>query len=96
MALGALIRTTAATIVTATLGLVILPTAMNDDKLWAAMLAHTMPRVAWGRLTEREPGAGPYTVSPHPWTVSGAWTVYAVWAATSIPIAIVSVQRRDQ
>jgi ABC-2 type transport system permease protein len=96
MALGALIRTTAATIITVTLGLVILPMAMNDDKYWAAMLAHTMPRVAWGRLTELEPGSGPYTVSHYPWTAGGAWTVYAVWAATSILVAIISVQRRDQ
>ncbi|GAB1689687.1 ABC transporter permease [Krasilnikovia sp. M28-CT-15] len=71
MGLGALIRTTAATLVTATLGLVILPMALNDDKYWAAVFAHTMPRVAWGRLTELEPGSGPATLSHYPWTVGG-------------------------
>ncbi|GAB1639749.1 ABC transporter permease [Krasilnikovia sp. MM14-A1259] len=96
MALGALIRTTAATIVTATLLLLILPTAMNDNKYWAALLAHTLPRVAWGRLTEIQPGAGPATIASFPWTAGGAWTVYAAWAAASILVAVVSVQRRDQ
>ncbi|WP_433788620.1 ABC transporter permease [Actinoplanes sp. CA-252034] len=96
MGLGSLIRTTAATIVTATLLLLILPTAMNDTKYWGAVLAHTMPRVAWGRLTEIEPGSGPASLTPYSWTAGGAWTVYAVWALVSILIAVVSVQRRDQ
>ncbi|MET7420873.1 ABC transporter permease [Dactylosporangium sp. NPDC005555] len=96
MALGALIRTTAATIVTAILVLLVLPTAMNENRYWGAVLAHTLPRVAWGRLTEIQEGAGPSIVSPFPWSVGGAWTVYAAWAIASILITIISVQRRDQ
>ncbi|MFE2492691.1 hypothetical protein ACFXKS_15580 [Streptomyces scopuliridis] len=31
-----------------------------------------------------------------PWTTSGAWTVYAVWAPAAAVLAVAGAHRRDQ
>ncbi|MEW1722505.1 ABC transporter permease [Streptomyces sp. NPDC093109] len=92
MALGALVRHTATTIVTLTFVLLLLPTLVNERDRWTAILLHALPRGAWDRLTEL--GVSPVPVV-HPWTTGGAWTVYVVWAVVSAAVTVVAVHRRD-
>jgi hypothetical protein len=92
---GTLIRHGAASVVAVTLVVLVLPAALSDNRHWSAVLAHAMPRTAWGRLVEIEAGGGPFAGHAYPWTTGGAWTVYAAWAAASIAVAVAGVQRRD-
>ncbi|MFG2646807.1 ABC transporter permease [Streptomyces sp. NPDC048436] len=91
MALGALIRHSATTMVTVFAVLLLLPTVVTDRRPWSAALSHTLPLRAWDRLAQ--PGGAP---DLHPWTAAGAWTVYGVWALAAAAIAVTAVQRRDQ
>lgn len=91
MALGTVLRNTAATMVTSGVLLLVLPVAFGDDGHWQAVVGHATLYQAWIRIVEV--GFAP---SPFPWTASGAWTVYAVWALAAAVLAIISVHRRDQ
>ncbi|MBC9711246.1 ABC transporter permease subunit [Streptomyces sp. TRM66268-LWL] len=91
LALGALIRHTATTMIAVVTVLLMLPIVLTDGRYLSALLGHALPYQAWLRLAE------PHYVSPQfGWTQSGAWTVYAVWALVSAAVAVVSVRRRDQ
>ena len=90
MAVGTLLRHAAATgfTVCAVLGfgpLLVQP----DGNRWATDVADVMPYYAWGRLTSAGPGAGS-TV-----TAGVAWCILAAWAAFSIVITTVVLNRRD-
>ncbi|MEV2240296.1 hypothetical protein [Micromonospora sp. NPDC049891] len=93
MALAALIRHTAPTIVTAATVLLLLPTAVNEDERWSALLRHAMPLPAWQRLMEPT-GPPAWLDNPYPATVTGAWTTYAAWAAAATLITITALPRR--
>lgn len=91
MALGAVIRQTAATM-TASVGvLVVVPLMLTDGRYWSAVAAHATPYRAWFRLVATHPQPTEF-----PWTTTGAWTVYAVWALAAATLAITSQHRRDQ
>ncbi|MFV2101480.1 hypothetical protein [Micromonospora sp. LOL_024] len=93
MALAALIRHTAPAIVTAATVLLLLPTAVNDDERWSALLRQAMPVPAWQRLVE--PGAPPpWLTDVHPATVSGAWTTYALWASAATILTLLALNHR--
>ncbi|BCJ61155.1 ABC transporter permease [Micromonospora endophytica] len=94
MALAALIRHTAPAIVTAATVLLLLPTAVNEDERWTALLRHAMPVPAWQRLIEPT-GPPPWTNELYPATVSGAWTTYATWTVATALIIVFALHRRE-
>lgn len=91
MALGAVIRQTAATLTVSAGVLVVLPLLVTDGRYWSAVAAHAMPYHAWFRLVTPNPQPTEF-----PWTTAGAWTVYAVWVLAAATLAITSLHRRDQ
>ncbi|MCM0676403.1 ABC transporter permease [Micromonospora phytophila] len=94
MGFAALVRHTAPAIVAAAAALLLLPTAVDEDERWTALLRHAMPVPAWQRLIEiSEPP--PWITIAHPATISGAWTTYAAWAAISALVTVLAVHRRD-
>lgn len=87
MAFGTLLRHAAgsATVVCALFGFV--PIMLRPDgNRWITDAANAMPYYAWGRLT----AAGTGTM-----TVTVAWATLAAWAAASIVITILALDRRD-
>lgn len=91
LALGAVIRRTAATMIASVVVLLLLPVTLTDGRHWSAVVSHGMPYEAWTRLV-----SVPYHPLHYPWTVAGAWTVYALWAAAAVAVTVVGVHRRDQ
>lgn len=91
LALGAVIRRTAATMIASVLVVVVLPLVFTDGRRWSAIADHAMPFQAWIRLT-----AVGHTPTAFPWTTGGAWTVYAMWALVATVLAVAGVHRRDQ
>ncbi|MDX3853613.1 ABC transporter permease [Streptomyces sp. AK02-01A] len=91
MALGVLLRRGAAAVIAVVVLLMVLPLAVSDGRYTTAVVAHAMPFEAWLRLVQA--GDRP---AAYPWTLTGAWTVYAVWALVAAAIAVVGVRRRDQ
>ncbi|WP_328843945.1 ABC transporter permease [Streptomyces sp. NBC_00258] len=91
MALGTLIRHSAATMTANVVILLLLPLAFSADRHWAAVADHALPAGAWTRLVDVDQQQVAY-----PWTLTGAWTVYVVWALATAAVAVTSVQRRDQ
>jgi ABC-2 type transport system permease protein len=92
-AFGAAVRHSAAAAIGTVMLLLILPLTVSDSQHWSALLAHAQLFPAWLRLV-----AVPYPPdgTRFPWTVAGAWTVFAVWALLPFVIAVVAVHRRDQ
>lgn len=91
LALGAVIRHTAATMTASVVVILVLPMVLTDGRHWSAVAGHAMPYQAWLRLVGVD-----YSPTAFPWTTSGAWTVYAVWALAATVLAVTSVHRRDQ
>jgi len=87
MAFGTLVRHAAgsATVVCALFGFIPIMLRPTGNR-WATDAANAMPYYAWGRLT----GAGTGTM-----TVAVAWATLAAWAAASIVITILALDRRD-
>ena len=99
MALGAVIRHSAAAIISSVLILLMLPIVFTDSRHWAAVIDHALPFSAWMRLVDTlyDPNGGAYAHAPsHPWTITGAWTVYTLWALAAATLTVISVHRRDQ
>ncbi|MFC5922555.1 hypothetical protein [Micromonospora vulcania] len=94
LALGAVVRHTAPAIVTAASVLLLLPTAVDEDERWTALLRHAMPMPAWQRLIETTAPPA-WAVTPYPATVAGAWTTYAAWAAICAVLTILATNHRD-
>jgi ABC-2 type transport system permease protein len=92
-ALGAVVRHSAAAAVGTAALLLILPLLVSSHRHWSAVLDHAQPFQAWVRLV-----AVPYSPAGtrFPWTVAGAWTVFAVWALLASVVTVAVVQRRDQ
>lgn len=91
MALGALVRHGATTMVTLFAVLLLLPVVLTDGRHWSATLSHALPLKAWDRLAQ--PGGPPEL---YPWTNTGAWTVYGAWALAAAAVAVTAVRHRDQ
>jgi len=96
MALGALIRHSATTIVATTAVLLLIPTFITDRYQWTAALKHAQPIHAWTRLVDITYGHSPYQLVPrYQATVTGGWITFAAWAAVAAVVAVVAVDRRD-
>ncbi|MFB7500218.1 ABC transporter permease [Streptomyces sp. NPDC056161] len=93
LGLAALIRHSAATMVTSAFTLLMLPTIFSQTKRWSADINHAMVVTAWKRLVQNWP---PDPTSPVlSATVPGSWSVYAVWPLVAVVLAVVVVRRRD-
>ncbi|MEV6505915.1 hypothetical protein AB0M61_07280 [Streptomyces sp. NPDC051642] len=96
MALGALIRHSATTMVLTVGALLLLPEFVTDRYHWTACVRNALPFNTWERLVQVNYGHMPYRlVSRYPTTVGGAWTVFAVWAAVAVVVTVAVVDRRD-
>lgn len=93
MAVGVVLRHSAAAVVGSTVLLILVPNFLSTDRYWTAVAAHAMPYRAWTELADV---VGTFAPSPYPATVGGAWTVYAAWALLAAAVTIVAVRRRDQ
>ncbi|WJV44844.1 ABC transporter permease [Streptomyces flavofungini] len=91
MALGMLLRHMGSTMIATVVTLLVLPMVVSPDRYWSVLIAHALPYPAWRRLTEPGGHLGEY-----PWSMGGAWTVYAVWALAAVAVTVFSVDRRDQ
>lgn len=93
MALGAVVRHTAATVVTLTFVLLVLPSLINARNHFSATVLHALPQGAWEQLTE----VGDHSFMPdrHPATITGSWMVFAAWSLVSAVVAMAVVRRRD-
>ncbi|MFE0133140.1 ABC transporter permease subunit [Streptomyces sp. NPDC059037] len=94
MALGALIRHAAGTVVASLVTLLLLPSLFAGDTYrWAKEIGNAMPLTAWQALVENP--AMDYPPGRYPVTVAEAWTVFAVWPLVAAVVAVVVVHRRD-
>ncbi|MBT2400073.1 ABC transporter permease [Streptomyces sp. ISL-100] len=94
LALGAVIRHSAGAVMGSFAILLVVPTALSDDRYLPAVIDHVLPYSAWMRLSDLayDPNVG----HPYPWTVAGAWVVLAAWALVAAVLAVTTVHRRDQ
>jgi hypothetical protein len=89
--LGAVLRQGAVAAIATVL--LVLPLVVSDGRHWSALLAHAQLLAAWTRLvTVPCPPAGTH----FPWTVAGAWTVFAARALLTSVVIVAAVRRRDQ
>ena len=91
-AAGAVIRRGAAAVAASFVILQVLPLLIRDGSHLPAVVAHALPFAAWNRLV-----AVPYPPAgtAYPWTVTGAWIVYAAWALAAVILAVVTAPRHD-
>jgi ABC-2 type transport system permease protein len=70
----------------------VVPLFIHDGSHLPAVIAHALPFWAWTRLVTI-----PYHANgtAHPRTLTGAWTVFAVWGLVAAFLAVAAVQRRD-
>ncbi|MFE7516625.1 ABC transporter permease [Streptomyces sp. NPDC057540] len=92
MAVGALLRRSAVSIVGSFVLLLLLPAVLTDRRHLTAVLAHATPLHAWQRLAD----AGPPGGKLFPWTAGGAWLVFALWALGGAVVTVLAVRGRDQ
>ncbi|HEX8631911.1 MAG TPA: hypothetical protein VF755_27440 [Catenuloplanes sp.] len=94
MGLGALLRYGAPAIVSAAVVLILVPTAVDDDRRWEAAVNHALPLTAWQHLVDTRP-APVWAPVAYPATTTGSWTVYVVWPVLAALVAAIVVRRRD-
>ncbi|MEV5829510.1 hypothetical protein AB0L25_28495 [Spirillospora sp. NPDC052242] len=104
MALGALVRHPAGTVVAAVGVLVLLPRLFEGDTYrWVKEIGNAMPYSAWAALVENpahdmRPGGaegGMRPVEAYPVTITEAWIVFGAWAAVALLVTVIAVHRRD-
>ncbi|MFD7703351.1 ABC transporter permease [Streptomyces caelestis] len=94
MAVGAVIRHAAGSIVAVIALLLLVPALFQGERCrWVKEIGNAMPLSAWERLVmnpERARDLGKY-----PLTITEAWIVYGAWATAAVAIAMLVVRRRD-
>ncbi|MCM2423827.1 ABC transporter permease [Streptomyces sp. RKAG293] len=90
---GALIRHSAATMVTSVFTLLMLPPIFSQSAHWSAAVSHAMPVTAWKRLVQNWP-PDPHSLA-YTATVPGSWIVYALWPLIAVVLAVTVVGHRD-
>ncbi|GLZ79969.1 hypothetical protein Afil01_47760 [Actinorhabdospora filicis] len=92
MAIAAILRGLAASIVT-TIGVTLLaPVLMNSQRDWVIRVQNLFPISAWRRLSNIDPDGSSW-FRPAELTVGGAWMVYAVWVVAAIVVGVLVVRR---
>ncbi|MFJ8546895.1 hypothetical protein ACIRFH_33945 [Streptomyces sp. NPDC093586] len=91
MAIGALVRASAATMGVSFAVLLLVPMAVSDDHYGTAVVDHLLPYSAWARLVEVVEKPAHF-----PWSEGGARVVYAAWGLVPAVITVVAAQRRGQ
>ncbi|MFD7691577.1 ABC transporter permease, partial [Streptomyces sp. NPDC059781] len=94
MAVGAVVRHAAGSIVAVIALLLLVPALFRGERYrWGKEIGNAMPLSAWERLVvnpERARDPGKY-----PLTITEAWIVYGAWATAAVAIAVFVVRRRD-
>ncbi|MET9297267.1 ABC transporter permease [Streptomyces sp. NPDC003077] len=94
MAVGALIRHAAGSIVAVIALLLLIPTLLQGDRFrWVKEIGNAMPLSAWRWLVTNPARA--HAPGPYPPTTTGAWLVYGGWAVVAVAVAMIVVRRRD-
>ncbi|WP_406865193.1 ABC transporter permease subunit [Streptomyces sp. HUAS MG47] len=94
MALGALIRHAAGTVVAVVGVLLLLPTLfMGETYRWVKEIGNAMPLTAWRALVQN-PGRG-YSVDKYPVSVTEGWIVFGTWSLVAAAVAVAVAHRRD-
>ncbi|KAB8162251.1 ABC transporter permease [Streptomyces sp. 3MP-14] len=92
LALGALIRHAAATLVTVSAVLLLLPQMVGERSAWSATVRHAMLLPAWEHLVE----IADWPSSPeYPATTGGSWAAYVGWALVPVLLAVLATRRMD-
>jgi ABC-2 type transport system permease protein len=91
-AAGAIVRHSAAAVAASFVILLVLPLFIRDGSHLRAVIDHALPYEAWNRLV-----AVPYPLAgtAYPWTVTGAWIVFAAWALAAAVLTVTTVRYRD-
>jgi ABC-2 type transport system permease protein len=102
MALGAVIRHAAGTVVAAIGLLLLLPALFQGETYrWVKEIGNAMLYTAWQALIENparhnaDPGRPAPVVTKYPVTITEAWIVFTAWAVAAVAVAVVVVHRRD-
>ncbi|MBC6462510.1 ABC transporter permease [Actinomadura sp. HBU206391] len=95
MALGALIRHGAGTVVAAVGVLLLLPILFQGETYrWVKEIGNATPLIAWDALTDN-PAKPPPFPGRYPETITEAWIVFGTWPLVAAAIAVIVVHRRD-
>jgi hypothetical protein len=92
LGVAALVRHSAGSVIGTVLLLLLVPQLFSEQYHWSATVAHALPHGAWERLTQVVEAPVP---PDHPWSVAGAWLVYALWPPAATAVAVAVVHRRD-
>ncbi|MFP3991429.1 ABC transporter permease [Streptomyces sp. E11-3] len=94
MAIGAVLRHAASTVVGLVGVLLLLPMLLRGDRYrWVAELGNAMPVTAWEVLV-RNPAVD-YDLGRYPGSATEAWAVFAVWPLAAVVVVLAVVHRRD-
>ncbi|THA29082.1 ABC transporter permease [Streptomyces sp. A1277] len=94
LAIGTVIRHTGTSVVACVVVLLLLPVILSDRRHLTAVLRHALPLSGWERLTDVVfPQTAP---TLYPWSETGAWTGYVLWALAAGVVTVLAVHRRDQ
>ncbi|MGN9792914.1 ABC transporter permease [Streptomyces sp. OZ13] len=94
MALGALVRHAAGTVVAVVGVLLLLPALFQGETYrWVKEIGNAMPLSAWQALV-RNPERD-YSMSKYPVSVTEAWIVFGAWSLLAAIVAVAVVHRRD-
>ncbi|NYV74060.1 ABC transporter permease [Streptomyces sp. UH6] len=94
MAVGAVVRHAAGSIVAAVALLLLIPALLRGERYrWVKEIGNAMPLSAWERLVtnpEKAHGLGAFPLS-----ITEAWIVYGAWSTVAVAVALFVVRRRD-
>ncbi|GAA4078345.1 hypothetical protein [Actinomadura miaoliensis] len=95
MALGALVRHTAGSVVAVVGVLALLPRLFQGETYrWVKEIGNAMPVSAWQALVQN-PARPPFVPPRYPVSATEAWIVLAAWAVAALAVAVTVVHRRD-
>lgn len=94
MALGALVRHAAGTVVAVVGVLLLLPALFQGETYrWVKEIGNAMPLSAWHALVQNP--ARVHHVSTYPVSVTEAWIVFGAWSLVAVVVTVTVVHRRD-
>lgn len=95
MAIGALVRNIAGSVVTTVCVLGLVPYYFTDETYrWVKEVGNAMPLNAWAGLVDN-PAVTSVRIELYPVTVTQAWLVLGGWLLAGLLITMVTVHRRD-